>query len=153
MAQGEYDFVDDDDEDDGPALGTVKNANHKKRVSSGFPKGTFAAPTPDLGEAITKAIGEGKVQRYGNLDRSELGPQAEALPRLRPKRQLPDPIDAFDWARPDDWKTPKNANKKARSVNLTGLSRKQQKNAVAIPGMAPLFDFLNLYRKANGGWR
>jgi len=146
----EYDF-NDDEEDEGfgsTRLDTVKNANGK-RVSSGKNKESVFAPrTPDLGAAIDTAVASGKVQRYGK-DAGMNGPMAESIPRLRPKNKLPNPEDAFDWARPDDVKR----RKKGKNPNMLGLNNKQAKSFVQVPGMAGLFDFLNVYRKAKGGWR
>lgn len=139
----EYTFDDDDDDDE---LGGVVNKPKGGKANNSI----FAPPTQDLGKAITDALGSDKVQLYKNTPRSELNPDLR-LPRLRPKNKLPDPIDAFDWARPDDVKRPKKGKK---PVDITGLSRKQQKKAVGIPGMAPLFDFLNVYRHGKKGkWR
>lgn len=141
----EYDF-DDEDDDDMVALATVDNAMGKR--SGGKKQKPYADYIPDLGEAITNALGEGKVQRYPNLDEGEI---VRPLPKLRPGNQLPDPDNAFDWARPDNVKQPKKPNKKPTDV--TGLTRKQKKKAVNVPGIAPLFDFLNMYRHAKGGWK
>lgn len=150
MAKTEYDFYDDDKtEEDIPIRTDPLNATSKGSGSRGSGgDGLFAKRTPDLGAAITAALGSGKFQRYPTTSQDQLRPDLN-LPRLRPKDKLPDPADAFDWAVPDGAKRPKK--KPARDI--TGLSRKQQKTAVGLPGMAPLFDFLNVYRHRKGGWR
>jgi len=149
MAGNEYDFNDDDDEGFGSTrLDTVKNANGKRTSSGKKKEGVFAPRTPDLGAAIDTAVASGKTQRYPESHGMN-GPMAQSIPRLRPKNKLPNPVDAFDWARPDDVKP----RKKGKMPNMLGLDNKTAKSFVQVPGLAGIFDFLNVYRKANGGWR
>lgn len=140
----EYDFSDDEDEGFGSTrLDTVKRMPPETKKNN-----IFAPRTPNLSKAINTAAATGKVQRYPDSQGMN-GDMAQAIPRLRPKNKLPHHVDAFDWARPDDVKP----RKKGKMPNMLGLDNKQAKSFVQVPGMAGLFDFLNVYRNAKGGWK
>lgn len=134
-------FDDDDDDDDFDAA--------IARATTNRFAGRKEAPIVNVDKAINRAVKTGKTQRYPDF----FSPNVQ-LPYLRPKNQVPQVEEAFAWAYPDLGLNKKGKPKKPnakRDANVLGLSKKQQRKAVAIPGLTPILDFMSVYLASEGG--